>query len=65
MRSDYLNENSSLTGTYVKKLKKITENYTKSWFGWFSGKITANDMSGKNTEKTQELQIIEHCEKME
>ena len=28
MRSDYLNENSSLTGTYVKKLKKITENYT-------------------------------------
>jgi len=28
MRSDYLNENSSLTGTYVKKVKKITENYT-------------------------------------
>ena len=28
MRSDYLNENSSLTGTNVKKLKKITENYT-------------------------------------
>ena len=28
MRSDYLNENSSLTGTYVKKIKKITENYT-------------------------------------
>jgi hypothetical protein len=28
MRSDYLNENSSLTGTYVKKIKKLTENYT-------------------------------------
>ena len=28
MRSDYLNENSALTGTYVKKVKKITENYT-------------------------------------
>ena len=28
MRSDYLNENSSLGGSYVKKLKKITENYT-------------------------------------
>ena len=28
MRSDYLNENSSLTSTYVKKIKKITENYT-------------------------------------
>ena len=28
MRSDYLNENSALTGTYVKKVKKITENYS-------------------------------------
>ena len=28
MRSDFLNKNSSLTGTYVKKVKKITENYT-------------------------------------
>ena len=28
MRSDYLNENSSQTNTYVKKVKKITENYT-------------------------------------
>ena len=28
MRSDFLNENSSLGGSYVKKLKKITENYT-------------------------------------
>ena len=28
MRSDYLNENSSLAGSYVKKLKTITEAYT-------------------------------------
>ena len=28
MRSDFLNENSSLTGTYVKKIKKLTEDYT-------------------------------------
>ena len=28
MRSDYLNENSSLANGYVKKLLKVTENYT-------------------------------------
>ena len=28
MRSDYLNENSSLGGSYVKKLKTLTEAYT-------------------------------------
>ena len=26
MRSDFLNENSSLTGTYVKKIKRLTKN---------------------------------------
>ena len=28
MRRDYLNENSSYGGSYIKKIKKITENYT-------------------------------------